>query len=108
MWEDPNFEITFAKAFRKDSDHFARLQRRIDATQRNYRNALHELERLQAEETAANSDREPESGSGPALVSPQNQTTKPENGFVPQTPPADPPIAPAESNSEPSERPPAR
>ena len=50
MWENPIFEITFAKAFRDDSDHFARLQRRIDATQRNYRNALHELQRLQAEE----------------------------------------------------------
>jgi hypothetical protein len=50
MWENPIFEISFAKAFRDDSDHFARLQRRIDATQRNYRNALHELQRLQAEE----------------------------------------------------------
>ena len=76
MWEHPNFEITFAKAFRKDSDHFARLQRRIDATQRNYRNALHELERLQAEQA------EP--------ASPAIETTKPEIGFVPQTPPCVP------------------
>ena len=30
MWENPIFEITPAKAFRDDSDHFARLQRRID------------------------------------------------------------------------------
>jgi hypothetical protein len=52
MWENPIFEITFAKAFRDDSDHFARLQHRIDATQRNYRNALHELQRLQAEAPA--------------------------------------------------------
>jgi hypothetical protein len=74
MWENPIFEITFAKAFRDDSDHFARLQRRIDATQRNYRNALHELQRLQAEEAA------PE----PEPPSPQIETTKPEIGSVPE------------------------
>jgi hypothetical protein len=84
MWENPIFEITFAKAFREDSDHFARLQRRIDSTQRNYRNALHELQRLQAEGPAANPAPEPE----PAPASPENQTTKPENGFVPQPSPA--------------------
>jgi hypothetical protein len=73
MWENPIFEITPAEAFRKDSDHFARLQRRIDATQRNYRNALHELERLQAEQA------EP--------ASPAIETAKPEIGSVPQLPP---------------------
>jgi len=75
MWENPIFEITFAKAFRDDSDHFARLQRRIDATQRNYRNALHEIERLQAEEAV-----------GPEPPSPPTETTKPEIGSVPQLP----------------------
>jgi hypothetical protein len=70
MWENPIFEITFAKAFREDSDHFARLQRRIDSTQRNYRNALHELERLQAEEAVP--------------ASPAIETAKPEIGSVPQ------------------------
>jgi hypothetical protein len=88
MWENPIFEITPAKAFREDSDHFARLQRRIDSTQRNYRNALHELERLQAEQAV-----EPEPA--PAPVISRNQTPKPPNGFVPQfglEPPAgDPP-----------------
>ena len=73
MWENPIFEITFAKAFRNDSDHFARLQRRIDATQRNYRNALHELQRIQAEE---------------------NETTKPEIGSVPEVAQALLPAAP--------------
>ena len=86
MWENPIFEITPAKAFRDASDHFARLQRRIDSTQRNYRNALHELERLQAEQAA-----EPES----EPVISWNQTPKPPNGFVPQSalepPPGDPP-----------------
>jgi hypothetical protein len=81
MWENPIFEITFAKAFRDDSDHFARLQRRIDATQRNYRNALHELQRLQAEE-AVEPDPEPE----PVPAISRNQTPKPPNGFVPQVP----------------------
>jgi hypothetical protein len=93
MWENPIFEITFAKAFRNDSDHFARLQRRIDATQRNYRNALHELERLQAEEAV-----DPVPAPAPAdpiLVSPQDQTPKPANGFVPQPAPANPPPPPA-------------
>jgi len=87
MWENPIFEITFAKAFRDDSDHFARLQRRIDATQRNYRNALHELQRLQAEQAV---EPEPE----PAPVISRNQTPNPPNGFVPQSglePPADDP-----------------
>jgi hypothetical protein len=81
MWENPIFEITFAKAFRDDSDHFARLQRRIDATQRNYRNALHELQRLQAEE-AVEPDPEPE----PVPAISRNQTPKPPNGFGPQVP----------------------
>jgi hypothetical protein len=90
MWENPIFEITFAKAFRDDSDHFARLQRRIDATQRNYRNALHELQRLQAEQAV-----EPEPEPEPAPATSRNQTPNPPNGFVPQSglePPAgDPP-----------------
>jgi hypothetical protein len=91
MWENPIFEISFAKAFRDDSDHFARLQRRIDATQRNYRNALHELQRLQAEEAV-------EPDPGPAATSCE-QTSKPQNGFVPQIT-ADNPPEPA--NSEPA------
>jgi hypothetical protein len=87
MWENPIFEITPSKAFRDASDHFARLQRRIDATQRNYRNALHELERLQAEPAV-----EPEPEAVPVIS--RNQTPKPPNGFVPQSglePPADDP-----------------
>jgi hypothetical protein len=91
MWENPIFEITPAKAFRDGSDHFARLQRRIDATQRNYRNALHELQRLQAEAT------EPESDHDPA---PRNQPVSTPNGFVPQPSPQDPvPTPPAPSKS---------
>jgi hypothetical protein len=87
MWENPIFEITFAKAFRDDSDHFARLQRRIDATQRNYRNALHELERLQAEEAVEPDPAPATEPADPVLVSSQDQTPNPANGFVPQSAP---------------------
>ena len=103
MWENPIFEITFAKAFRDDSDHFARLQRRIDSTQRNYRNTLHELERLQAEEAV---QPEPAPASAATLANPQNQTPNPANGFVPQPAP-DPPNAPLEGAPAAAPRPPA-
>ena len=69
----PNLTYTAtAKAYLKMADPLARLQRRIDATQRNFRNALHELERLQAEEEEA-------------LANEENQTEKPENGFDPRS-----------------------
>ena len=97
MWENPTFEITPSKAFRDASDHFARLQRRIDATQRNYRNALHELERLQAAE-AVEPEPAPASASTPATS--RNQTPNPPNGFVPRIP-AEPP-----ANNPPSLMPP--
>ena len=94
LWEKSHiWEETLCKAFREDSEVFARLQRRIDATQRNYRNALHELERLQAahqaEEAAVPAD--------PAPASPQEQNLSSENGFVPQpspTAPSHPPQPP--------------
>jgi hypothetical protein len=65
-------------------------------TQRHYHKALHELERLQAqeaeeiaeelEETAPDQDPDPE----PAPVTSHNQTPKPQNGFVPQVTPDTP------------------
>jgi hypothetical protein len=67
-----------SEAYEHLADQFTRLQRRIDATQRNYRHALHELERLQKEESP---DLDPE----PETVSAQRETTNPEDGFVPQT-----------------------
>jgi hypothetical protein len=102
MWENPIFEITFAKAFRDDSDHFARLQRRIDATQRNYRNALHELERLQAEEAVEPDPAPATEPADPVLVSSQDQTPNPANGFVPQSAPG-----PLEGTPVTAPRPPA-
>ena len=43
-----NETCSVGQAFRRGDTTFARLQRRIDATQRSYRHALHELERLQS------------------------------------------------------------
>jgi hypothetical protein len=83
------FDVNLAVAFRKTCDEFSRLQRRIDMTQRHYRNALHELERLQAEEAeelALAPDSDPEL----IPVTPPAATTKSENGFVPQLTPAGP------------------
>ena len=94
------YDITLGHIFTEHTDEFTRLQRRIDSTQRHYHNALNQLRRLQAEE-AHDPDPDPAPEPVPVLVSPQNQTTKPQNGFVPQTPPADPLKAPA----EPPERP---
>jgi hypothetical protein len=94
MWENPIFEITFAKAFRDDSDHFTRLQRRIDSTQRNYRNALHELQRLQPEAPSPDPDHNP---------APQNQPVSTPNGFVPQPSPQDLVPTPPTSSKPPTQ-----
>jgi hypothetical protein len=94
LWEDAThiFDITLAQAYSKKCDEFTRLQRRIDMTQRQYHNALRQLERLQAEEAA---DPDPEPGATSC-----SQTSKPQNGFVPQnaveepSTPVDSPAAP--------------
>jgi hypothetical protein len=65
---------TLAQAFRQNADHFSRLQRRVDMAHRNYRNALQDLLRLQAEEVLE-----------PEPLTPLNQTAKPQNGFVPRS-----------------------
>jgi hypothetical protein len=93
LWEQgalytlrPNDEIEIGQAFHNNSDYFARLQRRIDTAHRNYRNALHELERLQAGEAAPDAQ--------PASATPHNQKAKPPNGFVPHPPAENPTEAP--------------
>ena len=97
LWEQgvqfaarPDDEIEIGQAFHNNADYFARLQRRIDTAHRNYRNALHELERLQAGEAPIQVDSDPE----PAPASSRNKTAKPPNGFVPQTTPSNPIEAP--------------
>jgi len=92
LWENAMhvFDITLGLVYEEHCDVFARLQRRIDSTQRHYHNALRELRRLQSAETA-----QPEAGTTvettPATVA--IQTANPEIGFVPQAS-AEPPAAP--------------
>jgi hypothetical protein len=74
----PNQDVILAQAYWSGVDRFARLQRRIDTAHKNYRTALQELQRLQAEEVL---EPEPEL----TLASSRNQTTTPPNGFVPPT-----------------------
>jgi hypothetical protein len=88
------------ESFDRMEETFARLQRRVDATQRNYRNALHELQRLQAEQAQLES----EPATDPEPVSPPPQTTNPANGFVPREPLASP-ISPAEPVPNPRREP---
>lgn len=89
-------ETAAGQAFRTSLAFFDRLQSRIDAAHRNYRNALKELQRLQAEQ--AEEDRTPDPDPTPALhATARNQTPKPANGFVPPNPapnPAEDPSAP--------------
>jgi hypothetical protein len=103
LWDEGSQQVhnlSLAPAFRLNADCFSRLQRRIDATHRNYRNALQELQLLQAEE-----DRTPvqkiiqeavqETDPAPATHATQrNQTAKPANGFVPHGNTEDPPEPP--------------
>ena len=90
LWEEgsravfkPNDEITLGQSYCQNSNQFTRLQRRVDTAHKNYRLALQELQRLQAEPTEPETDPEPET---PTQT---KQTVKPANGFVPETNPAD-------------------
>ena len=69
----PDENSPLGQAFAEASSTFVRLQRRMDAAQRSYKNALHELERLQ-------------SAPEPAPQPVAKQPTSPAIGFVPQTP----------------------
>jgi hypothetical protein len=90
------FDITLGKVFTDNCDVFARLQRRIDSTQRHYHNALRELQKLQSRDNLQSRDREGAVPSDPdpePLPAPTNQTANTENGFVPQILSATPPEA---------------
>jgi hypothetical protein len=80
----PNQDVILAQAYWSGVDRFARLQRRIDTAQKNYRTSLQELQRLQAEEVL---DPAPAPAAEPAHAAPPNQPVKPPNGFVPPTTP---------------------
>jgi hypothetical protein len=67
-------------AFQLADSTFARLQRRIDQTERSYKNALHELERLQQSRGTAKPD------TPPALRTIENNPVPPQIGVVSQNP----------------------
>jgi hypothetical protein len=70
-------QTSLGESFKRMADTFARLQRRVDATQRTFRNALQELQRLQAAE--------PQPDPEPDPVTPRPQSANRANGFDPQT-----------------------
>jgi hypothetical protein len=101
LWEEgalsafkPNDEITLGQSYCENANQFTRLQRRIDTAQRNYRNALQDLQRLQAE------NRPPDPAPQPDPPARRNQPVIPANGFVPKADPQNP----TESQSSPSPR----
>jgi hypothetical protein len=65
-------------AFQIADATFARLQRRIDQTERSYKNALHELERLRHTRETSEPD------APPVLRPIENKPVSPQIGFVPQ------------------------
>jgi hypothetical protein len=103
LWEDAIdiYHRSLGETFSKYSDEFSRLQRRVDSTHRQYRNTLHELERLQAAEeaalaTAGEPQAEPEPAPARIPVTSQKQTGKPQSGFVPPSPAGHPGGDPSE------------
>ena len=83
----PNEDVILAQAYWSGVDRFARLQRRIDTAHKNYRIALQELQRLQAEEVL---DPDPDPAPQPGPTAPPNQSLTIPNGFVPQLDPQNP------------------
>ena len=105
LWEEgslsafkPNDEITLGQSYCENSNQFTRLQRRIDTAQRNYRNALQELQHLQAENRPLPDPEPAPQSARPAP--PRNRPVTPANGFVPKADPQNP----TESQSSPSPR----
>jgi hypothetical protein len=85
LWQDADNDLTerarafpLGNAYRDYSNVFTRLQRRIDATERSYRLALHELKQLQADRPAAPVEAPP-----PPHKPVESETTYPSIGFVP-------------------------
>jgi hypothetical protein len=94
LWEEgsrvtfkPDDEITLGQSYNRNAKQFDRLQRRIDSAHRNYRRALQELQRLQAENRL---QPDPEPAPQPTPPAPRNQPVTPVIGFVPETAPQSP------------------
>jgi hypothetical protein len=80
----PDEDYPHGRAYASGSAHFERLQRNINARERSYKSALHELERL-----VASRDTQPAAEPAP-VPAPQLIETKPpvsQIGFVPPSPP---------------------
>jgi hypothetical protein len=86
----PNQDVILAQAYWSGVDRFARLQRRVDTAHKNYRTALQDLQRLQAEEAALPVDPDPDPAPQPGPPAPSNQSVTLPNGFVPQGGPQNP------------------
>jgi len=87
---DPKYPLGQTAASRGKA--FAQLQWRIECTRRASRQALQDLQQLQAEAAAAPAPVvEPPLPPGAPSLNPSPQTTSPKIGFVPLTPPPTPP-----------------
>jgi hypothetical protein len=92
-----NSEAPLGHAFHTCDRTLSRLQRMVNSTQRNYRDALHELERLQAQPPAA----------PPPAPAPQPAETKPANSskeFVSSSSAPPPSGAPKSAPNAPSKK----
>lgn len=94
-------DAPLGQGFSRGSNHFIRLQRRIDAADRSYRNTLRELERLQSERLAVAPVDPPSAESAVPAAPPPAARPPVEIGFVPQPQSprakADPPAPPSQS-----------
>jgi hypothetical protein len=107
MWDYEN-ESSFSierknplgKSAALGSNHFSKLQYRVDATRRAYHRSLKALKELKAEATAAPAPLV----HPPALANPEPQTTSPQIGFVPASPSNDP-LQPPPAPSSPAPQP---
>jgi len=111
MWKYEN-ESSFSidrknplgKAAAIGSNHFSKLQYRVDATRRAYHRALKALKELEAEVAASAPAAAPPDHPGAPSLNPSPQTTSPQIGFVLPFPSADPPqLAPAPPSPAPDQ-----
>jgi hypothetical protein len=73
----PKDEVILAQAYWNSTDRFARLQRRIDTAHKNYRTALQDLQRLQAEAAALPVDPDPDPAPQPGPAYPTESVRYP-------------------------------
>jgi len=110
LWEDARNHVFRlepsvwqGQAYNRCDKEFERLQRRLNAIQRNYRAALQDLQRLRTEQAAEEAAAESENALNPAEPLPdppatpaadpqQNQPPVIQIGFVPQPPETEAPV----------------